>query len=79
MERKGGSNGGLGDVWWGRLGHLSRQVWESIPRQVDRESGVPEEEREVWGSQGGDRGLEFSRMRKGQTFILHSLVLLRIM
>ena len=67
MERKGGSDGGLGDVWWGRLGHLSRQVWESIPRQVDRESGVPEEEREVWGSQSGGRGLEFSRRRKAQT------------
>ena len=41
---------------------------ESIPRQVDKKSGVPEEEKGVWGSQGGDRGLEFSRRRKGQTF-----------
>ena len=48
---------------------------ESIPRQVDKKSRVPEEEEEeeeeeekrVWGSQGGDRGLKFSR-RKGQTF-----------
>ena len=29
-------------------------------------SGVPVEERGVWGSQRGDRGLEFSRRRKGQ-------------
>ena len=41
---------------------------ESIPRQGDKKSGVPEEEKGVWGSQGGDRGLEFSRRRKGQTF-----------
>ena len=41
---------------------------ESIPRQVDKKSGVPEEAKGVWGSQGGDRGLEFSRRRKGQTF-----------
>ena len=41
---------------------------ESIPRQVDKKSGVPEEEKGVWGTQGGDRGLEFSRRRKGQTF-----------
>ena len=40
---------------------------ESIPRQVDKKSRVPEEEKGVWGSQGGDRGLKFSR-RKGQTF-----------
>ena len=26
---------------------------ESIPRQVDKKSGVPEEEKGVWGSQGG--------------------------
>ena len=39
----------------------------SIPRQVDEKSRVPEEEAEeekgVWGSQGGDRSLEFSRRR----------------
>ena len=40
---------------------------ESVPRKVDKKSGVPEEEKQVWGSQGGDRGLEFSRRRKGQT------------
>ena len=43
-------------------------VKESIPRQVDKKSGVPEEERGVWGSQRGDKGLEFSRRRKGQIF-----------
>ena len=31
---------------------------ESIPRQVDKKSGGPQ----------GDRGLEFSRRKKGQTF-----------
>ena len=40
---------------------------ESIPRQVDKKSGVPEEEKGVWGSGRGDRGLEFSKRRKGQT------------
>ena len=40
---------------------------EPIPRQVDKKSGVPKEEKGVWGSQSGDRSLEFSR-RKGQTF-----------
>ena len=33
-------------------------VRESIPRQVDKQSGGPQ----------GDKGLEFSRRRKGQTF-----------
>ena len=51
---------------------------QSIPRQVDKKSGVPEEEKGVWGSQGGERGLgltrrkesglELSRRRKGQAF-----------
>ena len=40
-------------------------VRQSIPRQVDKKSRVPEEEKEVWGSQGGDRSLEFSRRKKG--------------
>ena len=40
---------------------------ESVTRQVDKKSGVPEEEKGVWGSQGGDRGLEFSKKKKGQT------------
>ena len=40
-------------------------VRESFPRQVDRESRGPQ----------GERGLEFSRRKKGQTFFLspHSL------
>ena len=41
---------------------------ESVPRQVDKKSGVPKEEKGIWGSQGGDRGLEFSRRRKGHFF-----------
>ena len=45
---------------------------ESIPRQVDKNSRVPEEERGLWGSQRGDRGLEFSRRREGQTYFLFS-------
>ena len=38
---------------------------ESFPRQIDRESRGPQ----------GERGLEFSRRKKGQTFFLspHSL------
>ena len=27
---------------------------ESIPRQIDKKSGVAKEEKRVWGSQGGD-------------------------
>ena len=38
---------------------------ESIPRQVNKKSGVPKEEKGVWGSQSRDRGLAFSRRRKG--------------
>ena len=39
---------------------------ESIPRQVDKKSGVPEDEKGIWGSGSQDRGLELSRRRKGQ-------------
>ena len=56
----------------------SLELRESIPRQVDNNSGAPEEEKEVWGSRNGDRGLKFSRRKKGQTAVfspLHSLVL----
>ena len=35
-----------------------RVMRESFPRQVDKESRVPQ----------GERGLEFSRRKKGQTF-----------
>ena len=51
---------------------LLLRVRQSSPRQVDKKSGVLEEEEKegeetgVWGPQRGDRGLEFSR-RKGQT------------
>ena len=52
---------------------------ESILRQVHKKSRVPEEEDEeekaVWGSQGGDRSLEFLRRRKCQmSFFLNSVV-----
>ena len=53
------------------------EMRESIPRQVDKKSSIPEEEKGMWGSGSRDMGLEFSRRRKGQTslFSLHSLVL----
>ena len=35
----------------------NKEVGESIPRQVDKRSGGPQ----------GERGLQFSRKRKGQT------------
>ena len=53
---------------WVKLFLLFTFFSESIPRQVDKKSRVPEEEKGVWGSQGGDKGLEFSRRRKGQRF-----------
>ena len=40
---------------------------ESTPRRVDKKSRVPYEEKRVWGSRSGDRGLEFSRRRKRKT------------
>ena len=42
---------------------------ESIPRQVDKKSGVPEEEKGVWGSQGGE---------KDKLFFLYCFVLVDI-
>ena len=39
---------------------MSIVLRESVPRQVDRESRGPQ----------GERGLEFSRRKKGQTFFL---------
>ena len=51
---------------------------ESTPRKVDKKSSVPKEGRVVWVSQRGERGLKFSRRRKGQMsffFSPHSLVL----
>ena len=43
----------------------AKEVRESFPRQFDKESSGPQ----------GERGLEFSRRKKGQTFFpsLHSL------
>ena len=52
---------------------------QSVPRQVDKNSEVPKEERGVWGSQRGDRGLEFSRRRKGQAFLFLSKNYITIM
>ena len=53
---------------------------ESIPRQVGKKSGVPKEERGVWASQGKDRGLEFSRRRKGYLLsYLHYCNIIRIL
>ena len=54
---------------------LNVGVRESNPRQVDKMSRVPKEEKGVGGSQGGDRALEFSRRRKGQTFFFSSTFL----
>ena len=42
---------------------------------LDKKSGYPEEEKVVWGFQGTDMGLEFSRRRKGQTFFFPSTFL----
>ena len=42
------------------------ELRESIPTQVDKKPGIPEEEKGVWGFQG-ERGLQSSRRRKGQT------------
>ena len=34
---------------------MSDSATESVPRQVDKKSRVPEEERGVWDSQGGGK------------------------
>ena len=47
---------------------------KSVPRQVDKKSGV-HEEKGIWGSQREARDLEFSRRRKGQTFFFLSAFL----
>ena len=49
-----------------------------MPRQVDKKSGVPEEERGAWGSQRGGRGLEILKEEERTNVFfspLHSLVL----
>ena len=48
------------------------ELRESIPRQVEKKSGVLKEEKGVWGSRSRDRGLEFSRRRKDQTSFFFS-------
>jgi len=58
----------------GKRQSLQQVVRESIPGQVDKKSGVPEEEKGVWGSRSTDRGLEFSRRRKGQTFFFSTFL-----
>ena len=46
-------------IWWLRAGFIKIIiVRESFPRQVDKKSRGPQRE----------RGLEFSRRKKGQTF-----------
>ena len=54
---------------------LRVELRESIPRQVDKKSGVPKEKKGVWGSQSRGRGLEFSRSRKGQISLFFSTFL----
>ena len=58
------------------LGHTVNFHWlsilhmvmrKSIPRQVDKKSGIPEEEKGAWGLSRRRWGLECSRRRKGQT------------
>ena len=44
---------------------------ESIPRQVDKKSGIPKEERAMWGSQRGRKNKHLFFF----FFPLHSLVL----
>ena len=34
---------------------LGTELRESIPRQVGKKSGIPEKERGVWSSQGGEK------------------------
>ena len=40
-------------------------VRQSIPRQIDKGFGAPEEERRVWVSRRGERGLGLPRKREG--------------
>ena len=44
---------------------------ESIPRQVDKKSGVPEEDRGVWNSQGGGKGKCLSLSLSLSPFLSH--------
>ena len=40
---------------------LGTELRESIPRQVGKKSGIPEKERGVWSSQGGEKDKCFFR------------------
>ena len=46
---------------------------ESILKQIDKKSRVPKEEKGIQSPQEGERALEFSRRRKGQTSFSLSL------
>ena len=56
---------GSGVLWWFKVLDSGLLLRESFPRPVDKESRGPQ----------GQRGLKFSRRKKGQTFFLspHSL------
>ena len=52
---------------------FQKYIFASISRQIDNKSRVLKEEKGVWSSQSGEKGLEFSRRRKGQTFFIYIL------
>ena len=52
---------------WLNWTELDVRMRKSIPTQADEKPWVPEEERGVWGSRGGNRVQELSRRKKGQT------------
>ena len=58
---------------------LNQKLRESIPRQVDKKSRVPKEEKGVWGSWSGDWASGILKEEKRTNFFfflpLHSLVL----
>ena len=55
------SSGSAAQAQWSW--HMGLAVREAIPRQVDRKSGVREEERGVWKSQGGGGQTPFVSLR----------------
>ena len=52
---------------------LTHSMRESIARYVDKKSGVPEEERKVWGSQEGHRVWSSQGGKKDRLFFFFSL------
>ena len=52
---------------------FQKYIFASISRQIDNKSRVLKEEKGVRSSQSGERGLEFLRRRKGQTFFIYIL------